>query len=409
MIWGNPVAVWALLALAAPIVVHLLVRRQARPIPFPTLRFIPRASFASVERRIFEDAALLAVRIGVIAAAAAAIAAPFVMTAARQRAWDAATIRAEVASGVPARGDSDRTFSSATVASGITQALAWFDSQPPGRRQLIVRSTFPLGSIDDADVARIPRNIGVRLERSGTLPGARTFPAAPIISGRIGSTVRAEREVRFEGGRTSVRTLAGTTSASLPIEISAPESRRASADDVLRAVVADGVSVPIGSRTARIELADATVSDSAPAIGEIRRPWMADAIDRIWRESSLRPSLLKNARFDAAGDRFVIHVAARIPESDLADLIRLVLDAMGPPGEHPNEEILPIPDAKLQAWSREAGPASPPAIDQRPDDGRWFWLLSLVLLAVESAVRSSLERRHARATEPIPSERARVA
>jgi len=406
MIWGNPAAAWALLALAAPIVIHLLARRQARPIPFPTLRFIPRTTLASVERRTIEDAVLLTVRIGIVAFAAAAIASPFVMTVARQRAWNAATIRAEVASGVPARGDADRSFSSGTLAGGIGQALAWVETQPPARRQLILRSTFALGSIDAADVARIPANMGLRLERGGTLPGSRTFRAAPVISGQIGSPVSTEREAHFDGGQTSVRALAGTKPTTLPVEISAPDSRRASADDVLRAVVADGVPAPISNRTARIELVEETIPGSEAAIGEIRRPWMANAIDRIWRESSARSSLLNSARFDGSGDRLTVRVGATIPDADLARLIRLVLAAMGPAAEHPNEEILPIPDAQLRAWSREPGPASLPAVDGRANDGRWFWLASLVLLAAESWLRS---KQRAGANEPALSETERVA
>ena len=406
MIWDNPAAAWALLALAMPIVVHLLVRRQATPIPFPTLRFIPRTTLASIERRTVEDTMLLTVRIGVVALAAAAIAAPFVMTVARQRAWNAATIRAEVASGVPARGDADRSFSSGTLAGGIGQALSWLETQPPARRQLILRSTFSLGSIDAADVVRIPANIGLRLERGGTLPGSRTFRAAPVISGQIDSAIFTEREARFDGGRTSVRALAGTRRTSVPVEISAPGNRRSSADDVLRAVIADGVPAPIANRTTRIELVEDTVSGAEPVIGDVRHSWMANAIDRIWRESSARPSLLNNARFDGTGDQLTVRVGATISDADLASVIRLVLAAMGPAVEHPNEEILPIPDAQLRSWSREPGPASPPAIDGRPNDGRWFWLASLVLLAAESGLRS---KQHAGTTQPALSEPARVA
>ena len=409
MIWGNPIAAWALLALAAPIVVHLLVRRRARPIPFPTLRFIPRTRLASVEQRTLEDALLLAVRIAAIAAAVAAIGAPFLMTKARQRAWDAVTIRAEVASGITTRGAAARSFSSDTLSGGIDQALAWLATQPPARRQLILRSAFAIGSIGDDDVARIPKNIGLRLERSGNLPMSRTFQAASVISGKIGSTVRVEREARLDGGRTSVRALAGGLPAGLPIEISAPDSRRSSVDDLLRGIVAEGVPVPIGNRTARIELADPTASaDRETSVREIRSAWMANAIDRILHEARSRSSMLASARFSGTGDRLTVRVDATIPDSDLARLIRLVLTAMGPAVERPNEEILAIPDAQLLAWSREAGSASPPPNDRRLNDGRWFWLLALVLLAAEASLRSS-SRQAADATEAAPSDRQRVA
>ena len=105
MIWGTPVAAWALLALAVPILIHTLVSRRAKPTPFPTLRFIPHTRLVSIERRALEDIALLMIRLCVLTAAVAAVAGPFLITRSRRGAWEATTIRAEVVSGVASRGD----------------------------------------------------------------------------------------------------------------------------------------------------------------------------------------------------------------------------------------------------------------------------------------------------------------
>ena len=54
MIWLNPTAALALFALAAPIVIHVLVHRNAPRVAFPTLRFIQPARLASIRRRALE-------------------------------------------------------------------------------------------------------------------------------------------------------------------------------------------------------------------------------------------------------------------------------------------------------------------------------------------------------------------
>ena len=72
-------------------------------------------------------------------------------------------------------------------------------------------------------------------------------------------------------------------------------------------------------------------------------------------------------------------------------------------------EILSIPDTQLNAWSREPGPAAVPQPDQRPWDGRWFWLLSLALLAVETWMRRRRSASAVDVAEPSLPEQSRVA
>src|SRR5215831_414296 len=83
MIWQNPWAWLGLAAIAVPILVHLLARRQAVRVLFPTLRFLPVSPITAVRRHRLTDLPLLAVRIGVLAAAVAALAQPYVATASR--------------------------------------------------------------------------------------------------------------------------------------------------------------------------------------------------------------------------------------------------------------------------------------------------------------------------------------
>ena len=408
MIWGTPAAAWALLALAVPVLVHTLVRRRAKPTPFPTLRFIPHTRLASIERRALEDGALLAIRLGVIAAAAAAIASPFVATKSRRAAWNALTIRAEVVAGVPSHGDADRSFVAETVSQGIVQALAWLEVQPPGRRQLIVRSMFPVGSVTASDVAAVPPDIGLAFERAGSLPGSSRLEAPAVLArnGR-GSIVRVQRETMLVGDRTSVRDTETSEAGEVPIEIVAPASRRASADDILNAALAHRVPAPSGGRAARIELIDGLAVTREVTVENISTAWMADTVAAIWRDMTPRNGSTPSLRFRSEGSRLIIRADSSISDSVLSRLAASILAAIGPVAGQPREDILPIPEAQLKTWSREPGPAAIPPAGQRPWDGRWFWLLALLLLGAEALVR----RRPLRIAvdQPRVAERAHVA
>ena len=81
MLWLNPVALFALAAIAAPILIHILVQRRAERFPFPTLRFLQPTRLAAIRRHLLEDWRLLAVRAALLAAAAAALAGPLLVTA----------------------------------------------------------------------------------------------------------------------------------------------------------------------------------------------------------------------------------------------------------------------------------------------------------------------------------------
>ncbi len=94
--WLQPWAWWGLAAVALPILVHLLARHRVREMPFPSLRFLRPTALAALRRRVLSDVPLLLVRVAMIAAAVAALAAPALVSSARQRAWTARTSRAVI-------------------------------------------------------------------------------------------------------------------------------------------------------------------------------------------------------------------------------------------------------------------------------------------------------------------------
>jgi hypothetical protein len=87
-------------------------------------------------------------------------------------------------------------------------------------------------------------------------------------------------------------------------------------------------------------------------------------------------------------------------------LLRAIANGIAAPPDLRTAEVLPIPDAQLQGWSRPAAPVTAPRLDRvERDDRRGLWALVLGLLAFETWVRRA---RPAGAIER-PEEVARVA
>lgn len=364
MIWLYPTAAIALAGIIGPILVHILVRQRAARIAFPTLRFIQPHRFASARRRALEDGILLAVRIAILATAVAALAGPLLVTAARRAAWDRTVHRVEVA-------DQD-------LSQGLVRAVAALALQPPGRREIVVRSTFPLGSLSARDVAAVPPQIGLRFVRTATLPAARTLSAPAVVqNGRI-----IARETTLAGALTSVRDVdaSGNASsgASTPsIEIVAAAKTSGSALE--QWLFSERLPTPLPGRAARAFF-DGAKSESSP----ISKAWMANATAQISHERGTPDDV----RFAASGDRLSISTAIAPDDPRAKSLVRAIARALAAPAEQPDAEILAIDDAQLQRWSRPADPmVTEPVENLERDDRRWLWGAVLLLLGVEWSIR----------------------
>ena len=95
--WIAPAALIGLALIALPIAVHLLVRQHARVLAYPSLRFLRETQLAAFRRRAIQDAALLACRVAIIAAAVTALAGPVLQTPSRTASHASRTSRAIVA------------------------------------------------------------------------------------------------------------------------------------------------------------------------------------------------------------------------------------------------------------------------------------------------------------------------
>jgi hypothetical protein len=430
MIWLNPIALFALAAVAAPILIHILIQRRAERVPFPTLRFLKPTRLAAIRRHLLDDLPLLAVRVALLVAAAVALAGPLLVTSARKQSWDRRIVRATVIAPNVARPfqgrdggaespapHQEQTFESATLADGIRRAILWLDQAPPGRREIVIASPFPIGSISAAALAAIPPDVGVRFERTGTLPATRTVPGGRLFTAEGAHS----REVILDADRTSVRETAVSEPASWPIDVISSSAAKPAIDAAIAAVRSQRVWAAPPNRRARLVVVDGTEPGNAaslvaqgfsPAI--MASPWMADAAASIARDAGLRAASaqiaagLTDPRFAAppwqrlvssgdgrplvvaaaSADRFV--VASAVPPSDLATpiLVRAIANAMAQVPDLQAAEVMPITDAQLQRWSRPSTPTSSPrteTVDE--DDRRWLWLTVLCLLALEMWIR----------------------
>ena len=440
MLWLNPSALFALAAVAAPILIHILIQRRAERFPFPTLRFLQPTRLAAIRRHILEDVVLLAVRIALLATAVAALAGPLLVTTARRQAWDRRVVRAVVvdddSAGVarPLQGRDrgaespalQQTFTTASLPDGMRRARLWLETAPPARRELVIVSPFPIGSITPADVVAIPADIGVRFERIGTLPGTRTVAAGRLLTS---GGVRA-REVTFAGDQTSVRDAAEGEPLVWPIDVVSSKADQPVIDAAVAAVLSQRVWAAPPDRRARLVLVEqspAVAQPSTPAaaqafrpaidglsdVSSVQQPWMADAAARIARDFDLRAAAariaegLSDDRFSAApwqtlasaadgrplavaaGSATRLVVASAAHASDVATplLLRAMANAIAAVPDLQRAEVVPIADALLRQWSRPAVPASPRIETVEQDDRRWLWLAALCLLGFEMWIR----------------------
>jgi hypothetical protein len=434
--WLNPLAWLGLLVLIAPILIHILVQRHAERFSFPTLRFIQPMRLAAIRRHVLDDLPLLIARAAILAVAVGALAGPVLMTSARRQSWNARIVRATVtdrgAAGVDQAGRDGppgavllaRTFETSDLRDGVRRATAWLESAPPARRELVVSAPLTMGSIAQADLGAIPRDVGIRFERSGTLPASRSFAGTPVLAAdlqRYRGAELHERTIELSGPSTSVRDSPGTQSRA-PIDIVAPPEGRKAAEAALTAVLSQRVHAPVPGRTARVVFEQpAQLNRAAEMPAAPTEPWIADAIAQIRTADDLQAvntdgTVAITATSD--GPVLVVRTSQSATSTATLRLLRTVLNALAQPSQSSAEasalpgapsEILPIADARLRAWERPSGEVRAPRLDTLDhDDRRWWWAAALLLLAVEAWVRRA-RRAQGDGADAMSQEAARVA
>jgi hypothetical protein len=413
--WLNPMALFGLLGVAIPILIHLLRQPSATRVPFPSLRFVGPSRTIAARMRRLTDVPLLAVRMLLVALAALALAQPVLLTPARLDAWNARTARAIVLDVSPAlaRGGAaaeareaaaderaaafmSTILESADLPAAIRRARDWVETAPPARREIVVISDFRHGAWTPASIADLGGNIGVRLRQVGTAAGEHRFSEPPQLDG-----VAAEVWLR------------GAATVAAFSESSARSGTRGieGADDAIGVVAAAGT--PAGDHEEPIRFTFA--GSGLPAgIAPLRAGWMLSTAVGMAEDSDLRSAALDAAAARAIGDgepwypvarardgRVVVRAAragerlhidvAGAPDSLLAAAaLRSALLARAARAARSEHEIVRATSEDLARLTRTPAPVGPEAVAHADrSDGRWLWALVVGLMVFETRMRRS--------------------
>ena len=466
MIWRNPWAFLGLLALAVPLIIHLLGRRNARITRFPTLRFIGASRLMATRWTRLSDIGLMLVRMGIIAAAVIALAGPMLLTEGREADRNRAIVRAiivdtsasmsrPVASSVVGPGggsggiaaetgrdaalrDAARLASDAATSvvvqtsvpsQAVSGAVAWLGTRQ-GRRELVVISDFQTGALDGADMRSVPPDIGIGVVRIGV---ASSTGPIEVVS-RQGSAEIIARVAPDSGGADVEWVVRGESAdaAGEGVTILAGADERVRVDaarDAATRVVAvtPGPRRPIAIVLPGYEGRAALARDARP----VSEPWMGDVISALGRDPILVPAARDIAVGATGAESSFVAVArtatgtpAVVAARESADgSARLLLFSQAEAGSLASAALIAaairassvaVPVAELDpatlseqaiaAWRRDAatGPESATA-DGDLSDARWFWLLALGLIAVEAWMRRA---PRSRAVQEVARDRA---
>ena len=445
MTWLAPLALLGVVALGVPILIHLFGRRVARRLKFPSLRLMGEAMPTPATRSVPSDLLLLVARCAIVLAAVLALAQPLFPTVRRDReaqrpvrvilvdtstSMRRATGNGSAMEAARALGrallDSSRNgmiVESEHPGASLAGAASWLESQA-GRREVVVISDFQAGALHDGQVAAIPADIGVRLER---MVSSDRLSAAPEGVAAVDSLI-ADSSGTYAAWRVD-----RIDSLSVPAMLgSADELARVRADTaVLRALFrrplkrTERIAVVLPGYPERSVLANESAVLDSPwqgnllvalkrnrAFAEIARaatvvsgcvlPGTVVAIN----QSGAPIASTSRARAGAPHEILVFSCAeaGSLGAIGLIAGLMIALDSVPPLTEL---EPLLLPDDVLQRWQREPVGSVPRGPDETSPDGRWLWLTALILLGAEEWLRRRSPRRVAK-TEPEVA-RARVA
>ena len=388
--WLAPMAGAGLVLIAVPILIHLLARRESRRVPFPSLRFIPSSTLASLRRRTLADWPLLVLRVLIVVAAVAAAAAPVFVSDTRRAGWNDRYARALVVAGDAPEVENllreeetasfrAERFARPHLADAIRDAAYWLRAQPPARRELVIAGDVREGAISVADFAVLDGNAGIRFvpsaqgirEVSHEMEGVGEMPDGGVMRyrARITPTTRHTEAVFVPDERTS----------SPRFDIRAGPDEQPVADALQRAMTREGIALSAGtSRPVAVVFEGAPQSASTATSGSPSGPtaaWARRVLARI-------PTL----RGEQSGNDLLVHAPMRVTDPRAPALVANIVKVAS---EESLVHLEPRAEtaATLARWSRASGPSPSDALPADEGDRRWLWLSALVLLVLEQVMR----------------------
>src|SRR5690606_6492764 len=398
----NPWALAGLALVLIPILVHLFARRRTRVLPFPTLRFIAPSRLLPVRTLRLSDPLLLAVRCAIIVAAALALAQPRFRSSAGPRAAPDVLARVvlvdtsasmgggtgspresarEHAARLADEADVSTVVESAEPAAELAGAAEWLRHQP-GAREIVVVSDFQLGALDSAAIADVPAAIGLDFVRvsaalgelapAGHIGGAEIVARAVVENGTTSATWSIGAR-SSEQSKAIIALAADADSAAARATIAAASAFAASSRDSARAVV---IVFPGHAQRSQLE------QSSRPP----NAPWMADALAAAW---DVAPVAHAGVADVDGRERLLLFTDVAPGSVEAAALTLAVANAVAARTPASERDSAVLPDAELDKWRRVPGAVTAPQDETEGFDGRWFWLLALALLALETVLRRS--------------------
>ncbi|HEX6313830.1 MAG TPA: BatA domain-containing protein [Gemmatimonadaceae bacterium] len=439
MTWLNPLALFGLLAVAAPVLVHLFGRRVARRQRFPSLRLLRMAAPSASTTNRPSDVLLLIVRSLTVAIAALALAQPLWSTGpptagsmvTRAIIVDtSASMRRPSDTGADAR-EQARTIGAALLDSArdglliettrpganITAAASWLARQP-GMRELVVVSDFQRNAVNDGDLAHVPPAVGVRPVRVELARGTAVDTSLDGIRIRL---TDEETEAGWE--RAPVDT------GRFPLTV----LHAAEDEPILRTAieVVRRIAPPVPSqRSIAVVLPGYGSGPQMPAeAGPLTEEWQGDLVLALGAHPLVRdleatgvPSACgarRAAPVPNARGQTVAEVAAGAAPYDVlvfsciqprsagtTALLAAVASSSAPRHAWGELESAVVPDETLRRWTRQPTEPGPVGGDRTSPHGRWVWLVVLLLLGLEQWLRRQGRRRE---TTVAPPRRANAA
>lgn len=445
MIWQNAWAFAGLLLLALPVLIHLLSRKRAVLQKFPSLRFLDVTRLLPTRSPNLSDIPLLLVRLAILAVAVFALAQPLYVSATRQQSLNASLARAIVVdtsrsmmrplAATKTIADSARVLAdqlgreasasvvlqTADVSSVLPGAAAWLAMQP-SRGEVVVISDFQRGVIDSATVASLPTRIGFRPVQ---IQGSSAVAATPM------QTARTSVAATVDAGRTNAEWTDHSTSdpgvTFLEIYVAVLDDRYAiAAHDAANLSTSPGLADslrPVGIVFRGASETAAFIKDAkTPAV-----PWMGRALLAV-RDN---PLLLSSAASESVSDTVIAAPFAVVASSSSgapvvyaaqamikgvnrllffnrgntsaitsAALIAAVSNAVAQPSALAESETTMLTDVSLKQLARAPqelsvqgrGSERKASAQAGLSDGRWLWLVALLLLGVETWMRRTAAR-----------------
>lgn len=414
MRWLNPFALLGLGVLVLPLLIHLISRRQASVVRFPSLRFLEATRIVPARQRQLHDVPLLLLRLALLACAVVALAHPRAENQTERADSSTRVARAIIVDaavgGTSTVRDSLTAASAASIVletsdigAALASASAWLATQPL-RGDVVVLSDFRDGAVDSVDLAAVPRAYGLTLL---AVPATATDTSRASVEGVVTTIVwQAEASAAIrEAMQTIVRDAGGvplrdaaalsavaTDSASRTIVVTSPSTTPFPADvaplkgawmtDALLLIARDSLLAE-GARDVQ-QLADTTFT--APYVVVVRNAGGVPVVAMAATGAHL--TVVSRAPATHVATAALLAAVSRVAQPDVplsvargvttaaqrAQFTRTAADA----------EVAPVVRRMADRDARDRGPAW---------ESRALWALVLLLLVGETLWRRRLEAR----------------